>query len=222
MSYILNIDTSAETASICLSLNGKSIALACNENRNGQTSWLHPAIENMLTEQQLVLKDIQAIAVAIGPGSYTGLRVGLSAAKGFCYALNIPLITVSTLKMLAYAVQKEAAELICPLIDARRMEVFSCLYGKTLSEEKKPAAFIIDENTFTETLNSHKVLFCGTGSKKLQPLINHDNASFSSNMANASDLGVLSYACLLNKEFADVAYTEPLYIKEFYSPNRKD
>jgi len=220
MSFILNIDTALDTASVCLAQNEEILALAINENQKKQSGWLHQVINELLKKNNLRPNQLDAVAVSIGPGSYTGLRVGLSAAKGLCYALNIPLIAVSTLKMIAFAAKDEADSLICPMIDARRMEVFTAVYDKELQEKMPAHALVIDEKSFADMLTS-SILFCGNGSKKLQSLISNTNASFSDTVSNASHLSPLSQNCFLKKEFADLAYTEPLYIKEFYSPVRK-
>jgi len=220
MSFILNIDTALDTASVCLAQNEEILALAINENQKKQSGWLHQVINELLKKNNLRPHQLDAVAVSIGPGSYTGLRVGLSAAKGLCYALNIPLIAVSTLKMIAFAAKDEADSLICPMIDARRMEVFTAVYDKELQEKMPAHALVIDEKSFADMLTS-SILFCGNGSKKLQSLISNTNASFSDTVSNASHLSPLSQNCFLKKEFADLAYTEPLYIKEFYSPVRK-
>jgi tRNA threonylcarbamoyladenosine biosynthesis protein TsaB len=175
----------------------------------------------MLQRNDFTPNQLEGVAVSIGPGSYTGLRVGLAAAKGLCYALNIPLIAIDTLKVMALAVQDEAKELICPMIDARRMEVFAAVYDKLLGEKMKAAALIIDESSFEFLLAENKILFCGNGSKKLQALLNNKNATFSNNSSNASHLASLAQIWFNKREFADLAYAEPLYIKEFYAPIRK-
>ena len=222
MSLILNIDTALDTASVCLSEKGNVLQLSSSENQKDHASWLHIAIAELLQKSGYMIKDLQGLSVSIGPGSYTGLRVGLAAAKGFCYALKIPLITVSILKILAFAVKEEAIDIICPLIDARRMEVFTAAYDKELREKISPHALVVDEKSFASFLSAGKVLFCGNGVKKLQPLISNSNALFSNTMADASHLARLSFNCYKNKEFADLAYAEPLYIKEFYSASRKN
>jgi tRNA threonylcarbamoyladenosine biosynthesis protein TsaB len=156
--------------------------------------------------------------VTIGPGSYTGLRVGLSAAKGFCYALQIPLIAVGTLEMMAFAMKDESEGLLCPLIDARRMEVFYALYDNKVTEVVKPAALIIDEKSFNDFLFNQILIFSGSGSKKLQTILTHPNARFSQAVASAIHLAVIASKYFQLKKFADLAYIEPLYVKEFYSP----
>jgi tRNA threonylcarbamoyladenosine biosynthesis protein TsaB len=222
MSYLLHIDTSGDKASVCLSQKEKIIRLVFNENRNDHAVWLHPAINILLKNNGLSPGNLDAISVSIGPGSYTGLRVGLSAAKGFCYALGIPLITVSTLKMLAFAVQQEAEELICPMIDARRMEVFTAVYDKNLAEKQPPHALIVEENSFRDILSSKKMIFCGNGSSKFQQIIFNPNSSFSKQGADVSHLALLAWPLFISKKFADTTYTEPLYLKEFFSPSKKD
>ena len=221
MSLILNIDTALDVASVCLTKDEEIVSLAINENHRDQAGWLHLVINEMLINNNVAPNQLGAVAVSIGPGSYTGLRVGLAAAKGLCYALNIPLIAVSTLKMMAFAVKEEATAFICPMIDARRMEVFVAVYDKSLQEKVSPHALVIDQNSFISLLSSSEILFCGNGSKKLQPLIKNNNALFSNTSSNASHLAVLSQICFLKNDFADLAYTEPLYIKEFYSPAHK-
>ena len=217
MSLILNIDTALDTASVCLSEDGNNLQLAFSENQKDHASWLHTEIASLLQKSRKRINDLDAVAVSIGPGSYTGLRVGLAAAKGFCYALNIPLITVNSLKLIALAVMDEAVDIICPLIDARRMEVFTAIYDKDLREKIAPHALVVDENSFDSLLISGQILFCGNGVKKLQPLISNKNALFSHTMADASHLAHLSFLCYKKNEFADLAYAEPLYLKEFNS-----
>jgi tRNA threonylcarbamoyladenosine biosynthesis protein TsaB len=221
MSLILNIDTATETASVCLAREGISLQLMVNDNQKDHAAWLHTAINGLLNGNNCLPGELKAVAVSIGPGSYTGLRAGLSAAKGLCYALNIPLITVSTLKMMAFAVQEEAIERICPLIDARRMEVFVAVYDKSMREITPPTALVIDENSFASLVSPGPVLFCGNGCKKLQPLLEQHHAACSETTADASHLAALSGLCFEKKEFAGLAYTEPFYIKEFYTPLRK-
>lgn len=216
MSLILNIDTALDTASVCLSENGNVLQFTYSEDQKDHASWLHMAITELLQKSGYLVKDLQAVAVSIGPGSYTGLRVGLSAAKGFCYALNIPLITINSLKIMAFAVKDESIDLICPLIEARRMEVFTAIYDKQLREIISPHAMVVDEKSFASFLILGKVLFCGNGVKKLQSLLSNPNAFFSNTIADASHLARLSFNCYNNQEFADLVYAEPMYLKEFH------
>lgn len=221
MSFILNIDTAVDVASVCLAKDGNALQTLINENTKDHASWLHPAIAEIIAKDKVLIEDIDAIAVTIGPGSYTGLRVGLATAKGICYAMNIPLITIGTLEMMANAVRKEATDLICPVIDARRMEVFTAVYDTDLKQIIAPNAQIIDKLSFSQLLASHKILFCGNGNKKLQTVISNSNATFSDTIGSVVSLAPLSYQAYLKKAFAGLAYVEPHYIKEFYSTARK-
>lgn len=222
MSLLLNIDTALETAWVSLSNDGEVLQSASSTEQKDHAAWLHPAIRTLLQHTEITLHQLEAVAVSIGPGSYTGLRVGLSAAKGFCYALNIPLIAVGTLEILASAVKDEATDLVCPLIDARRMEVYAAVYDKTMTEKMAPHALLIDESSFSQWLDTHHILFCGSGSKKLQNLLSNKNAAFTSHGVATHAFARLSQKYFLEKKFADLAYTEPLYIKEFYTTARKD
>lgn len=221
MAYLLCIDTAQGTASVCLAKDQKIIGSLSNNEQKDHASWLHQAIDSLAAQQNLSLHSIDAIAVSNGPGSYTGLRVGLSAAKGLCYALNIPLITISTLKMMAGAITHPANGLLCPLIDARRMEVYTAVYTKDLNEVLSPAAMIIDENSFATFLSNEILIFTGSGTGKLKKIIHHPNTQFVETVFSAENLVPLAIQEFQAGHFADLAYAEPFYIKEFYSPPRK-
>jgi tRNA threonylcarbamoyladenosine biosynthesis protein TsaB len=221
MAYLLCIDTAQGTASVCLTNDEKIIGSLFNNEQKDHAAWLHQAIATLLAQQNLSIRAIDAIAVSNGPGSYTGLRVGLSAAKGLCYALNIPLLTISTLKMMAGAIKDKTAGLLCPLIDARRMEVYTAIYTKELNEVLPPAAMIIDENSFASFLSNEILIFTGSGMDKLKKNIDHPNAQFAETVFSAENLVPLAIQEFQASHFADLAYTEPFYIKEFYSPARK-
>lgn len=222
MSLILNIDTAADSASVCLAEEGVSLALRINDKQADHAAWLHNSINEILKTTGINMSGLSAIAVNIGPGSYTGLRVGLSAAKGFCYALELPLITIRSLSLIALAAKIDDIPLICPLIDARRMEVFTALYNKELQEIEPPHALILEANSFETLLANNRVLFCGNGAKKAAEMIKNNNAVFSSLMPDAAHLAIISYNSYQRKDFASLAYAEPLYIKEFYSPPPKN
>ncbi len=222
MSLILHIDTALSAASVCLSKNDTVIAISYNENLQNQASWLHTGINELMKKSGIKISSLAAVSVCIGPGSYTGLRAGLSSAKGLCYALSIPLITVNTTEKMAMAVKEESVDLICPLIDARRMEVFTAIYDKNMAEIKAPYALIVNETSFDEWLNGHSILFCGNATEKLKPLIKHTNATFSISIADATHMVPIAIDKFHKRDFAELAYTEPLYVKEFYSPPRKD
>lgn len=221
MALLLNIDTALGTASACLSTEEKILSFSENNDQKDHAAWLHASIAAMLQQTGKKTTDLSAVSVSIGPGSYTGLRVGLSAAKGFCYALNIPLISIGTLELIAFAVKEEAVEFICPMIDARRMEVFTALYDKNLRQLHSASAMVIDQQRFSSVLDNNKVLFCGNGSKKLQPILTHPNAMFSDTTMTSIHLSQIAQQYYRENKFADLAYTEPFYLKEFYSPDRK-
>ena len=221
MPLILNIDTASENASICLSHGQQIIAEGVNNEQKDHSAWLHPAIWELMSSNQRALTDLSAVAVTIGPGSYTGLRIGLSTAKGICYALNIPLITVGTLEVMAYAVKDQASDLICPLIDARRMEVYMAIFDIHMTEIHPPRALVISSEEIGKFFPDRSILFCGSGMAKIQPVISRLNAKFSKQLSTASDLAGLAIERFEKKIFADLAYTEPFYIKEFYMPQRK-
>lgn len=228
MSLILNIDTATEKASICIASGTQVIASLENEHQKDHALWIHSAIRQILEESQNTLHDLQAVAVTAGPGSYTGLRVGLATAKGICYALNLPLITENTLRVMALALQQiyrekdvVAGRLFGPMIDARRMEVFAALFTMDLREEMPSTALVVDKDTFADYLSLHEIVFAGNGSKKFRQLVSHSNAVFTELRFSAEHLALLSYTKFMAREFSDVAYTEPLYLKEFYTVSKK-
>ncbi len=222
MSLILNIDTSLSTASVCLAKDGEPLRVSVNPDQKDHAGWLHPAIMDLFRETGTVARDLDAVATSIGPGSYTGLRVGLASAKGLCYALDIPLIAINTLMQLAYAVKEEATDLIVPLIDARRMEVYTAVYDREIREKISTHAMILEPGSFSSLLSSNKIIFCGDGVQKGQLFLNHVNASFTTTPAHAGHLAYLSAVNFVKNQFADLAYTEPLYVKEFHSPGHKN
>ncbi len=217
MSLILNIDTAVETASICLAKGEDSIAIKRNPLQKDSAAWLQPAIKQLFDECSMPLNKINAVAISYGPGSYTGLRVGMSAAKGLCYAMNIPLITVSTLQMMAAAATSQPTDLLCPMIDARRAEVFTALYNKSLQEVVPPTNMILDETSFIEHLISRSITFFGNGSVKFQKMGQHGNAIFQNISADAKNMILLSLEKFMTAKFADLAYAEPFYGKDFHS-----
>ena len=221
MSLILNIDTAVENASICLAKNGIAIETISNPDQKDHASWIHGAIQKLLTDGGYNISGLDAVAVSAGPGSYTGLRVGLSTAKGLCYALKIPLINIKTLLIMTFAAKEQAVEFICPMIDARRMEVFTAIYNKNMEEIIPAHARIIDKDLFSELLINHPIIFFGNGSGKFKSLVHSPNAEFPQIETNASHLADLSYHSFKNRDFADLAYSEPFYLKDFYSPVKK-
>jgi len=223
MALILNIDTSTEKAGICLSEKGEMLMMMENHDQKEHSSWLHPAVRKLLQDSGRRLQDLQAVAVTAGPGSYTGLRVGMAAAKGFCYALGIPLITENTLTVMAYAARQQlpVIDLLCPMLDAKRMEVFTAIYKNDLEIVLPATAMIIDENSFSSYLLDHQMSFFGEGSYKCKQVISAPNAAFVDFTFNVRYLGILSFYRYLHGEFTGVAYSEPAYTKEFYTHTKK-
>lgn len=232
MALLLHIDTATEYASVCLTTNGVVVGFAEHENQKNHGAFLQPAIQKMFQNAGYVLKDVAAISVSNGPGSYTGLRVGLASAKGLCYALNKPLILVNTLEVLAVAAIKEInanwqitddptsvqAICFCPLIDARRMEVFTAMYNAQVQTILPPTALVVDENSFVQQLANHKIIFSGSGHQKLNNVLKNANATFLNVQHNAKHLAILAQQKFEQKSFANLAYSEPFYLKEFFTP----
>ena len=214
--YILNIETSTKNCSVSLGLNGKLLAL--KEINNGNYSHaekLHPFIASLLMEANINYKDLKAIAVSKGPGSFTGLRIGVSTAKGLCFALNIPLIAIDSLKILANSITIKKGFII-PLIDARRMEVYTSVYTFKFKQLAPIEAIIVDKNSFQEYLNKDLVYFVGDGGKKLKTICSHKNARFNATLLPSSrDMIKLSYKKYKNGQTEDIAYFEPFYLKDF-------
>jgi tRNA threonylcarbamoyladenosine biosynthesis protein TsaB len=218
MSIILNIDTAQETAFVCISENGKPKFVAENHSQNDHASFLHPAINELLKKAAISITELDAIAVTKGPGSYTGLRVGMSAAKGLAYTLQKPLLTISTLELMAHdiltiIVDKES--LICPMIDARRMEVYSAIFNSKLEKIREVKAEIITEESFLENIET--IHFVGDCSEKAKTVLTNQNFIFHDEMVypSAKEMSFLSFKKFQEKDFEDVAYFEPYYLKDF-------
>ncbi len=223
MAIILNIETATKNCSVSLSKN--DIVLNCLELNEGQFSHaekLHDFISEVLIGSNLKMKDIDAIAVSKGPGSYTGLRIGVSAAKGLCFALNLPLISVPTLKSLAASIQVKKGEYIIPLLDARRMEVYSGVFDYQNKQIVETKAEIIDENSFSESLNKGNVYFLGDGAMKCKEVLKNSKAVFLDNyFPSANEMPKTAYKKFSAKIFEDVAYFEPYYLKDFVAGKPK-
>lgn len=220
MALLLNIDTATEIATISVSEKETIIETVTNNDQKDHASFLQPAIKNLLQNNRLSINNLNAIAVTSGPGSYTGLRVGMASAKGLCYALNIPLITLNTLQVMALTSinrVKDECALYCPMIDARRMEVFSAVYDYQLSEIIKPCSMVLDEGVFKDLLHTNKIYFSGSGAVKFKNITNKENALFINTEAFSNAMAQLSYQSFIRKKFADVLYASPVYLKEFYT-----
>lgn len=212
---ILNIETSTKNCSVSLSNNGKTII--CKELSEAGFSHaekLHLFIEEVLLESKLTFKDLSAIAVSKGPGSYTGLRIGVSAAKGLCFALDIPLISVDTLQVLASQAEVENG-IIIPMIDARRMEVYSAIFDKNFNKFRDVQAQILDDNSFSEIQET--IYFVGDCNEKAKTVLTKNNFVFIDDKIypSANEMSKLSFEKFENNNFEDVAYFEPFYLKDF-------
>src|SRR5450432_739152 len=260
---ILLIDTAQETGTIALSKDGLVLFSEENKIAKEHASWLYGAITRLLEKANTAIREMEAIAVVAGPGSYTGLRVGMAAAKGFCYALKIPLITQNTLRVMAESMLPAAEEKkarICPLIDARRDEVFTALYTlnaerSTLNAESQPAfakssadetvnrqpptanrsrndagptanqlstllppqALILDKTAFEIPLSENPIVFSGSGAAKWEKIADSPNALFIPQQNMIQAFATLSYHDFISKTWADPVYSEPVYLKEFFS-----
>ena len=215
MTYILNIETSTKNCSVSLALNGKLIAVKeIAEAGFSHAEKLHVFFEDILKENDLTFKNLSAIAISQGPGSYTGLRIGVSSAKGLCYSLDIPLIAIDTLQSLASQVKFDDG-IIIPMIDARRMEVYSAVFNRKQEKIRAVEAQIIDENSFSNI--EEKIYVVGDCQEKLRTVLTKDNFVFLDAIIypSAKEMCFLSYQKFQSKDFVDVAYFEPYYLKDF-------
>jgi tRNA threonylcarbamoyladenosine biosynthesis protein TsaB len=221
VSLILHINTALSLGSVSLADDERLLAERSSGEQSEHASFLQPAIRDMLSDEGLRMQDLSAIAVVYGPGSYTGLRVGMACAKGICYALNLPLITIGTLEWMASAALTEEAVTLCPMIDARRDEVFTALYDNGGRELRPPHAAILDGRSFSVELDTGKLHFFGSGAEKFGHMIQHPNAIFTPVSPGSYHLSLLSRTRFRKALFAEVAYSEPLYGKEFHTPSGK-
>jgi len=213
--YILNIETATKNCSVSIAENGKTII--CNqiaEEGYSHAERLHVFIEESIAAAGITVKDLVAVAVSQGPGSYTGLRIGVSAAKGLCYALEIPLIAVDTLQALAAQATIENG-LIVPMLDARRMEVYSAVFSNKLEVKRAILAEVITEDSFQDY--DETLYFVGDCADKCKEVLTRSNFVFLEDIKypSANEMSALSYPKFLKNDFADVAYFEPYYLKDF-------
>ncbi|MDE5676778.1 tRNA (adenosine(37)-N6)-threonylcarbamoyltransferase complex dimerization subunit type 1 TsaB [Phocaeicola sp.] len=226
MSCILHIETSTEVCSVAVSEDG--LAVFSKEDLNGPS---HAVSLGVFVDEALSFVDsrampLDAVAVSCGPGSYTGLRIGVSMAKGICYGRNLPLIGLPTLEVMCVPVllhhDLPDDALLCPMIDARRMEVYAAVYDRALNVRREIAADIVDGHSYAEFLDRHPVYFFGNGAAKCREQITHRNAHF---LDDIRPLGKwmfpLAEKAMVRQDFKDVAYFEPFYLKEFVASQPK-
>ncbi len=231
MALILCIETSTNICSVALSENGQLLASFEEREANSHAALLTVLIERLMAQSSKAMSDLDAVAVSSGPGSYTGLRIGVSVAKGICYALHKPLIAIPSLQILAAGVwlseitrDSDKKTLICSMIDARRMEVYSALYNVNLTLAGEIKAEIIDDQSYSKELEKNSIIFAGNGAQKCKDFIHHPKAVFLDGVNPlASQMAKLAFCAFEDKKFESVAYFEPFYLKDFIAtiPKRK-
>ena len=227
MATILNIETSTDVCSVALTSDGQ--VLDHHENYDGQThstvlsAFVRDALQYVRSRELC----LDAVAVSIGPGSYTGLRIGMSEAKGLAFGLDIPLIGVDTLKLLSVSAMfsefYDDEVWFAPMIDARRMEVYAAVYDTALSAVMPPQAMVLDETSFSERLPQRQMVFVGNGAGKARDVIHHPNAIFKPDVKPvAIDMMALAEKAFREQRFIDVAYATPLYLKDYQATKPKN
>ncbi|MCQ2336340.1 MAG: tRNA (adenosine(37)-N6)-threonylcarbamoyltransferase complex dimerization subunit type 1 TsaB [Paludibacteraceae bacterium] len=228
MEAIITIDTSTTVCSVALVTESECLAYREDTSGNNHSKVIGVFVKEILAEAKRLNADVRAVALSKGPGSYTGLRIGTSFAKGLCYGMDIKLIAIPTLKIMAAPVAQmlkergETDSVMCPMIDARRMEVYNALYDMDLNEVLPTAATIIDADSFSEHLSDKKIYFFGNGSGKCKETIVSPNAVFLEGVAPlAVNMREMAFEAYNNNRFEDVAYFEPFYLKEFIATKSK-
>jgi len=223
MALILNIETATDVCSVALALDGKVVAFREEQSGQSHARLLTTFISDCVKEAGFQLNDLHAISVSKGPGSFTGLRIGVASAKGLCYALDKPLLSVNTLQSMASNFLKqnkvESGIWLCPMIDARRMEVYTAFFNENLGFERETAAEVIEPGIFHEILDKHPVVFFGDGMTKTRHIFeNHANATFNpAVLPSAFGMVQFSEESYKNELFEKVAYFEPYYLKDFFT-----
>lgn len=223
MALILHIDCAGPDACVSLAEKDHILSELIHKDQMNHASFLQTAIADILEKSNKQLAEIEAVSVSAGPGSYTGLRVGLASAKGICYTLNKPLILLNTLEIMAERLilkQTDSSEnLYAPMIDARRMEVFTAIYDDQLQPLLAPGAYVVDGKDFVQHFESHNkmIYFFGTGMEKWKEICPKGKFAFVSMTAGSAAQNKLAQGYFDQKRFADVAYSEPLYFKSFYT-----
>ncbi|MFO7701514.1 tRNA (adenosine(37)-N6)-threonylcarbamoyltransferase complex dimerization subunit type 1 TsaB [Psychroflexus maritimus] len=222
---ILGLETSTTNCSVALSINGRTEVIKEENSKNySHAEKLNVFIDEVLKQSKLKVNDLDAVAVSKGPGSYTGLRIGVSSAKGLCFACNLPLISIPTLESLAHQIPTERlsqGDLILPMLDARRMEVYTQTYKSNLTAISKTEAKVLEEDSF-EDLEATHLHFIGNGVEKFKKISNLKNVHFyTQEIPSANEMGKIAFKKFQNNEFEDVAYFEPFYLKDFIAGKPK-
>jgi tRNA threonylcarbamoyladenosine biosynthesis protein TsaB len=224
MSLILSIDTSTEVGSVALHENGNLLAIEIMRVEKSHAEFIHTVIEKVINQSNKSLKSVQAIAISSGPGSYTGMRIGLSVAKGLCFALDIPLIGIPTLKILATNMKAKhpTASILIAMIDARRMEVFCSIFNSTYELVESDHAHVLTTESYNAYLNDTNTVIAGNGMQKFKSLFHNIKATFIPDLfPSAEYMGKWALDAWNKKAFEDIAYFEPFYLKEFYTSPKK-
>lgn len=222
MALILSIETTTTNCSVSLSKEGETLLLKEDYGKNySHAERLHVYINELLSEANIKREELDAVAVSKGPGSYTGLRIGVSAAKGLCYALDIPLISVSTLEALSHQVKIDEG-LIIPMLDARRLEVYSAVFSSKHEGVREIKAEVLEDTSYQDFLENNSVYFIGNGVEKTKGLITHQNAVYiEGKLPSANEMGRLAFNKYKKNDTEDVAYFEPYYLKDFVALKKK-
>lgn len=232
MALILHIETATDVCSVAIANESGLIDLCETAEGRSHASILTVFVEELLQKNKIRVSDLHAIAVSMGPGSYTGLRIGVSVAKGLCYGADIPMIALPTLQCMVFGFFRQHKEKTfatsddtwyCPMVDARRLEVYTAFFNNQGMFTSEISAQIINEHSFEEILSKHMVYFFGNGSDKCSSIITHPNARFIAGLnPSAQDMVALSQELYLKQEFKDIAYFEPFYLKDFVATTPKN
>ncbi|WP_373057894.1 tRNA (adenosine(37)-N6)-threonylcarbamoyltransferase complex dimerization subunit type 1 TsaB [Zunongwangia sp. H14] len=215
MALILCLETASTNCSVALAKDGALLDMKEDNDKNySHAERLHVFIDEVLRENHLKPENLDAVAISKGPGSYTGLRIGVSAAKGLSFSLDIPLISIPTLYSLALQ-EKDGCEFIIPMLDARRMEVYSAVFNKHHEQIRETRAQVLEENSFSEYLEKGTVNFIGSGVEKFEKICSHPNAKFNHSLPSAREVAIVAEAKYQKSDTEDVAYFEPYYLKDF-------
>jgi tRNA threonylcarbamoyladenosine biosynthesis protein TsaB len=217
VALLLLIETATDTCSVSLASDGKIIACEETHNSRSHASILTVYIDKILRENKISPQQLDGISVSKGPGSYTGLRIGVATAKGLCFALEKPLISIPTLQSMAFLAKEQFNFLLCPMIDAKRLEVYTALFNQELNYLEETKAVILDEHFLENYLAKDKIVFFGNGAEKLKPLLQNNTSAIFYDAFLISSKGMIALAeeKFNKKEFEDVAYFEPFYLKDF-------
>jgi tRNA threonylcarbamoyladenosine biosynthesis protein TsaB len=226
MAIILLIETATDVCSVGISINGNLISIEESFVKNAHAAQLQILVETAIKKAAITLNQINAVAISIGPGSYTGLRVGLSAAKGYCFALNIPLIAIDTLESLTYQASNllsiKKTDYYIPLLDARRMEVYTGVWDASLNKIKEVTPVILDAFSFQDYLAKGDCIIFGSGAQKFKDICNATNLIYLKDVyASVKGMAVIAFHAFQESKFADIAYIEPFYLKDFVGTTPK-